>query len=120
LPVVRGSRSHLIVLFQNLIGNAVKFRAADRPPRVQVNAALAGADWQFRVQDNGIGIEEKYLKRIFDLGERLHSEKKYPGTGFGLAICEKIVRNHGGRIWAESEPERGSAFCFTLPGASSR
>jgi PAS domain S-box-containing protein len=120
LPVVRGSRSHLIVLFQNLIGNAVKFRAADRPPRVQVDAAPAGAEWQFRVQDNGIGIEEKYLKRIFDLGERLHSEKKYPGTGFGLAICEKIVRNHGGQIWAESEPDRGSAFCFTLPGASSR
>ena len=73
--------------------------------------------WLLWVRDNGIGIEPKYLKRIFELGERLHSAARYPGTGFGLAICEKIVRGHGGLIWATSEPGAGSAFYFTLPPA---
>jgi PAS domain S-box-containing protein len=119
LPTVRGYQTHLIVLFQNLIGNALKFRAPDRPPQIEVESRRQGNDWLFQVRDNGIGMEEKYLKRIFELGERLHSEAKYPGSGFGLAICEKIVRGHGGRIWAASHPGQGSCFSLTLPANTS-
>ena len=115
LPTVQASETQLILLFQNLIGNAVKFAAADRPVQVHVSALRRGDDWLFSVRDNGIGIEPQYLKKIFELGERLHSRRHYPGTGFGLAICEKIVEGHGGKIWAESQPGQGSTFCFTLP-----
>jgi PAS domain S-box-containing protein len=115
LPTVPAHQTDLILLLQNLIANAIKFRAPERPPTVRVSARHQGGTWLLWVQDNGIGMESKYLKRIFELGERLHSASKYPGTGFGLAICEKIVRIHGGRIWAESEPEQGSTFYFTLP-----
>jgi PAS domain S-box-containing protein len=115
LPTVLGTPQQLMLLYQNLISNAVKFRAADRPARVEVGARRQGDDWLLWVRDNGIGIEAKYLKRIFGLGERLHSTSKYAGTGFGLAICEKIVAGHGGRIWVESEPGQGSTFFFTLP-----
>jgi PAS domain S-box-containing protein len=118
LPTVMGNDKQLMLLFQNLIGNAVTYRAADRPARVAVGARRDGGAWLFWVRDNGIGIEAKYLKRIFGLGERLHAASKYPGTGFGLAICEKIVGGHGGRIWAESDPGQGSTFLFTLPGAA--
>ncbi len=120
LPTVTGNRELLILLFQNLIGNAVKFRAADRPVRVEVRARRKVDDWLFWVRDNGIGIESKYLTRIFGLGQRLHSTKQYAGTGFGLAICEKIVARHGGRLWVESEPDRGSTFYFTVPVSSAR
>jgi PAS domain S-box-containing protein len=113
LPTVTGNETELVLLFQNLIGNAVKFRA-DRPMQVQVGARREQEHWLFWVRDNGIGIEEAYLQRIFQLGERLHSRRIYPGTGFGLAICEKIVQGHGGRIWAESEVGAGSTFFFTL------
>jgi PAS domain S-box-containing protein len=115
LPAVRGNGELLILLFQNLIGNAVKFRDADRSVRVEVGSRRETGDWLFWVRDNGIGIDAKYLTRIFGLGQRLHSTKQYAGTGFGLAICEKIVARHGGHIWAESEPGRGSTFLFTLP-----
>jgi PAS domain S-box-containing protein len=115
LPVVRGNEQQLMLLFQNLIGNAVKFRDPARPVRVEVRAAAQEGGWLVSVRDNGIGIEAKYLKRIFGLGERLHAASKYAGTGFGLAICDKIVSGHGGRIWAESEPGQGSTFFFTLP-----
>jgi PAS domain S-box-containing protein len=118
LPVVMGNDKQLMLLFQNLIGNAVKFCAPDRPPRVTVGARRDGGGWLFWVRDNGIGIEAKYLRRIFGLGERLHSSSKYPGTGFGLAICEKIVLGHGERLWAESEPGQGSTFFFTLSDAT--
>jgi PAS domain S-box-containing protein len=114
LPTVQGNQPQLMLLFQNLIGNAVKFRAADRPARVEVGARRHGPDWLLWVRDNGIGIEAKFLQRIFGLGERLHSASKYAGTGFGLAICEKIVNGHGGRIWVGSTPDHGSAFYFTL------
>jgi PAS domain S-box-containing protein len=117
LPMVMGNDKQLMLLFQNLIGNAIKFRAPDRPVRVEIGSRRDGDGWLCWVGDNGIGIPEKYLKQIFGLGERLHSSSKYPGTGFGLAICENIVRRHGGRIWAESAPGGGSKFCFTLPAA---
>src|SRR5205823_8876919 len=117
LPSVQGNPQQLMLLFQNLLGNAVKFRAADRPVRVEVGARREREGWLFWVRDNGIGIEAKYLRRIFGLGERLHPASRYAGTGFGLAICEKIVAGHGGRIWAESEPGQSSTFYFTLPAA---
>src|SRR5262245_46107430 len=107
-----------MLLFQNLIGNAVKFRAPDRPPDVEIGAKAHADGWLIWVRDNGIGIEEKFLKRIFLLGERLHPPSRYPGTGFGLAICEKIVLGHGGRIWVASEMGKGSSFYLTLPAAA--
>lgn len=118
LPTVIGYQTQLLVLFQNLISNAIKFRATGRAPRVEVGARHENDHWLFSVKDNGIGIEGKYLQRIFELGERLHPESKYPGTGFGLAICTKIVRSHGGTIWASSESDRGSCFFFTLPAGA--
>src|SRR5439155_8554135 len=106
-----------VQLFQNLVGNALKFRGA-APPHIHVSARRQGKSWLFGIADNGIGIEPQYLERIFGLGERLHSISKYPGNGIGLATCERIVKRHGGRIWAESAgPGQGSTFCFTLPAA---
>jgi signal transduction histidine kinase len=103
----------LITLLQNLIGNAIKYRG-EQPPRVHISAAPAGANWQFCVRDNGIGIAPEYHDRIFGIFKRLHG-KEIPGTGIGLAICQRIVQWHGGDIWVESEPGRGSVFYFTLP-----
>lgn len=117
LPTVMGVETELVRLFQNLIGNAVKFRG-ERPVRVDVGVRRNGAEWLFSVRDNGIGIEPHYWKRIFGIGERLHTKTKYPGTGFGLAISQKIVEHHGGRIWVESEPGQGSCFYFTLRATS--
>ncbi len=114
LPHVPGARSELTQLFQNLIGNAVKYRG-DRPPRIEINARADGQFWLFSVRDNGIGIEPQYYERIFDLFQRLHHSDEYQGTGIGLALCKKIVEQYGGRIWVESEPEQGSTFLFTLP-----
>ena len=116
LPKVLGVDSELSRLFQNLIGNAVKFRG-DRPVIVHVGARAEDNGWTFFVQDNGIGFEPEYAERIFKIGERLHNKTKYPGTGFGLAICRKIVERHGGRIWVHSQPGEGSTFLFTLPSA---
>jgi light-regulated signal transduction histidine kinase (bacteriophytochrome) len=118
LPEFVGQRSQLIQLFQNLIGNALKYHGAD-PPRVHVSAERRGREWLFSVRDNGIGIDPQYREQVFDLFRRLHSRNEYAGTGIGLAICKKIVESHGGRIWVESEPDRGSAFYFTLPAESS-
>lgn len=114
LPKVYGSLSLLTRLFQNLIGNAVKFRR-DVPPRIHVSADQVDDDWQFSVRDNGIGIDSKYHEQVFAPLQRLHSADVFPGTGIGLTACRSIVERHGGRIWVESEKGRGSTFRFTIP-----
>jgi PAS domain S-box-containing protein len=114
LPVVLADESQLGQLAQNLLANAIKFRGAE-PPRVHVAAERQDDQWVFSVRDNGIGIAPCDRERIFGVFERLHPASEYPGTGIGLAICRRIVERHGGRIWAESEPEQGSVFHFTLP-----
>ena len=112
LPV---NGTHLQQLFQNLIGNALKYRSPKRPPAVHVEAQRQNENWVFSVADNGIGIEPEYKENIFGLFKRLHSSDEYSGTGIGLAICQRIVDRYRGRIWVESEPGRGSTFRFTLP-----
>jgi signal transduction histidine kinase len=116
LPRVKGDPTQLVQLFQNLIGNALKFRSAARPlVHVRTRTDPHRREWVFCVRDNGIGIEPPYLERIFEIFQRLHSQQEYPGSGIGLAISRKIVERHGGRIWAKSKPARGSSFFFTLP-----
>lgn len=115
LPQLEANRVQLVQLFQNLIGNALKFRAPDRPPRIHIGVQREGRFWRFNVRDNGIGIESEYLERIFIIFQRLHARNDYPGTGIGLAICKKIVDKHGGEIHAESTPGEGTTFSFTLP-----
>jgi PAS domain S-box-containing protein len=105
----------LVILFENLIGNALKYRAPDRPPRVRAEAQARGDEWLFSVQDNGIGIEPQYYDRIFELFKRLHPEHRIPGHGIGLAYCKRVVESLGGRMWVESEFGKGSTFYFTLP-----
>jgi signal transduction histidine kinase len=114
LPLVEADPTQLIQLFQNLVGNALKFRGSS-PPRVRVSADRTDEGWLFSVRDNGIGIDPQYNDRIFAPFERLHGRHEYPGTGVGLAICKKIVERHGGRIWVESKPGEGSTFRFTMP-----
>lgn len=114
LPEVSGSETLLMQLFQNLIGNAIKFRG-EETPQVHVTAATIGENWHFEVRDNGIGIAEKHLDSVFGVFQRLHAEDRYPGTGVGLAACRTIVERHGGTIRVESEPGVGSVFHFTLP-----
>jgi len=114
LPIVCGTSSLLAQLFQNLIGNALKFHGKN-PPRVHIGCADDHTEWRFFVRDNGIGIDPKYVERIFLLFQRLHERGKYPGTGIGLAIAKRIVEHHGGRIWVESAEGTGSTFFFTLP-----
>lgn len=116
LPVVQGDDLQMTQLLQNLIGNAIKFRGPT-PPRIHVGVRKQDAHWLFFVRDNGIGMDPQYAERIFAIFQRLHSRDEYPGTGIGLAICRKIVEQHGGRIWVDSEPGKGATFYFTLqPG----
>jgi PAS domain S-box-containing protein len=114
LPEIVADSTQLTQLFQNLISNAIKFRSAD-PPTIHISAVSQAENWLFRVQDNGIGIEPQYADRIFVIFQRLHNRTEYPGTGIGLAICKKIIERHDGNIWIESEPGKGSTFCFTIP-----
>lgn len=115
LPTVPGNEHALCQLFQNLISNSVKYRDASRPPRIRVTAIRTEEMWRICVEDNGIGIDPAYFDRIFKIFKRLHTSSEYPGTGIGLALCQKIVERHGGTIWVESEPGAGSRFLFTLP-----
>jgi PAS domain S-box-containing protein len=114
LPTVHADATQLTQLFQNLVGNALKFRGA-ATPRVRVTATPQDGTWVFAVQDNGIGIDPRYFDRIFAIFQRLHTADRYPGTGIGLALCQRIVERHGGRIWVESTPGQGATFYFTLP-----
>uniref|UniRef100_UPI0035A072C1 sensor histidine kinase n=1 Tax=Paraburkholderia youngii TaxID=2782701 RepID=UPI0035A072C1 len=114
LPTLMAIPTHLTLLFQNLIGNAVKFRDKSHPVRIDVGAKRQGEGWLFWVEDNGIGIDPQYFERIFLVFQRLHTRAEYPGTGIGLALCKRIVEQHGGQIWVESAPEEGATFFFTL------
>jgi len=115
LPRVVGVRMQLTQLMQNLIGNAIKFHREGATPAISVSATTEGAMRHIVVEDNGIGIEQQYLERVFLIFQRLHERNKYPGTGIGLAIAKKVIEFHGGRIWIESTPGQGSRFHFTLP-----
>jgi light-regulated signal transduction histidine kinase (bacteriophytochrome) len=115
LPVIVAERVPMIQLFQNLVGNALKFHG-DAPPRVEVTARRTDHDmWLFTVSDNGIGVAPEYAERIFVIFQRLHGKEVYPGTGIGLAMCRKIIEYHGGTIWLDTTAETGARFCFTLP-----
>ncbi|MEJ5199406.1 MAG: ATP-binding protein, partial [Anaerolineae bacterium] len=125
LPIVLADATQLVQLFQNLIGNAIKFRGAE-PPQIHISArqisqagevTASATMWEFAVRDNGIGIAPEDHERIFGLFQRAHSRQQYPGSGIGLAVCQRIVERHGGRIWVESQPGQGSTFFFTLPAA---
>ncbi|HEY6389747.1 MAG TPA: ATP-binding protein [Bryobacteraceae bacterium] len=119
LPEVYMGQAHLQQLFQNLIGNALKYRK-ELPPRIHIAAGNHGAAWRFSVQDNGIGIDSQYKEKIFGVFKRLHRDQKYGGTGIGLAICQRVVERYGGRIWVESEPGKGATFFFTVPQHAAR
>lgn len=119
LPTVVADPGQMEQLIQNLVGNALKYRRAAVSPQVHVAArrrgAGRGAEWEFTVRDNGIGLDMTYASRIFESFQRLHGEEEYEGTGIGLTICKRIVERHGGRIWVQSEPGQGASFSFTLP-----
>jgi PAS domain S-box-containing protein len=114
LPTIHIDPVQLTQLFQNLISNAIKFRS-ELPPEIHVSAIRSNRAWRFAVKDNGIGLDPQYGERIFMIFQRLHTRRKYPGTGIGLSLCKKIVERHRGKIWVESEQGRGSTFYFTVP-----
>ncbi len=114
LPTIWADDTQLLQVFQNLIANGIKFHR-DTSPRIHVSATKDSNKWIFSVKDNGIGIQEKYLNRIFIIFQRLNKRSKYAGTGMGLAIVKKVVERHGGQVWVESEPGTGSAFYFSIP-----
>jgi signal transduction histidine kinase len=118
LPIITADSKQIGQLFQNLLSNAMKFRAPGVSPRIHISASRKNGQWLFSFDDNGIGIPLDQRKRLFQLFHRLHTRAEYSGTGIGLALCKKIVERHGGRIWLESEPNEGCTFLFTLPAES--
>ncbi len=116
LPLVWADPTQLTQVFQNLIGNGIKYKSSNGLPRIHVSAQKTGQDWRFGVTDNGIGIDLQYKDKIFIIFQRLHTRDEYPGTGIGLALCKRIVERHGGAIWFESELGKGSTFYFTMKG----
>jgi light-regulated signal transduction histidine kinase (bacteriophytochrome) len=118
LPVIKGYISGIKSVFQNLISNAVKFRKKEVAPIITISAETKHNEWLFTVKDNGIGIDKKYHDKIFVIFQRLHTKAEYAGTGIGLAHIKKIIEVHGGKIWFESEPEKGTTFYFTIPKTS--
>ena len=114
LPTVTGSKTGLRILFQNLLSNAIKFSKKDIPPQIKISFKEDSEKWMFSIQDNGIGMKEKDLTKIFNLFTRLHNRDSYEGTGIGLSYCMKIVQNHNGKIWVDSELGKGSTFYFTI------
>jgi light-regulated signal transduction histidine kinase (bacteriophytochrome) len=118
LPRVQADETQLVQLFQNLIGNAIKYQNPGTP-RVRISATQHGIGWSFAVTDNGMGIDQQYLERIFGMFQRLHKRDQFSGTGMGLAICRKIVERHGGSLTVESRPGHGSTFTFVLASSGS-
>lgn len=114
MPVIMGDNFQLIRLFQNLIDNAIKFKAKDRNPQIKISVEERATDYVFGIHDNGIGIEDKFYNRIFVIFQRLHTRNEYEGTGIGLAVCKKIVERHGGEIWVQSKQNEGTTFYFTI------
>ena len=114
LPQVHAHRSPLRQIFQNLIGNALKYTKEDRPVKIHITVKSSDDHWQFAISDNGIGIEHEYFDKIFIIFQRLHSKEEFSGTGMGLAITKKIIESQGGKIWVESEEGKGSTFYFTI------
>ena len=119
LPTLNVDAGQMVQLLQNLIGNAIKFRG-EQPPRIHLGVERQNDCWQFAMHDNGIGIDPQYFQRIFLIFQRLHTRAEYPGTGIGLAICEKIIERYGGKIWVESQPGHGATFYFTIPTRGAR
>jgi light-regulated signal transduction histidine kinase (bacteriophytochrome) len=119
LPRICFDATQLTQLFQNLIGNAVKFRSQDSP-KVDIRVSQVEGGWVFSIRDNGLGIDPEHKDTIFHVFRRLHSRDKYPGSGIGLAICKRIVERHGGEIWVDSTPGQGSTFYFSVPDQTER
>ena len=113
-PVIQANKVQMVQLFQNLIGNAIKYKS-ERMPEIEIGYSDGGSSYNFYVKDNGIGIDSKYFEKIFVIFQRLHNKKEYPGTGVGLSICKKIIEKHGGKFTVESEPGSGSVFNFSIP-----
>lgn len=115
LPEIIAEGDQIALVFQNLIGNAIKYQRPQVTPVIHISAQKGEKDWLFSVADNGIGIDEKYADRLFKIFQRLHTRDEYPGTGIGLAICKRIIERHGGTIWLKSRPGEGTTFYFTIP-----
>lgn len=112
MPVLRANPVLLMLLFQNMISNALKF---SREPLIKIRAVERDSQWLFSIEDNGIGFDMRYADQLFNRFKRLHAQSEYPGTGLGLALCKRIIERHGGTIWVESKPDVGTTFFFTIP-----